>query len=97
MSKGITYTVTEADGFTHTRYSAGHIKPHYTHAVVRVPHGRKSQVNYASREDLARSNLADALKPLMSNAYTRKNYPEEVGKPANPDAKIYPVTWRKGR
>jgi hypothetical protein len=88
----VRYTVTEADGFKHTRISRSHAQPIYTHAVVRVPHGSKASVSYSSRLDLAQQTLAEAMKPLVDNSFTRKHHPDLVGKPFYSRAKIYPVT-----
>lgn len=56
----VTYTVTEADGFQHTRTSRAENEQRYFWAVVRVPHGRKRDVSYCSRRDLAQNLLAGA-------------------------------------
>jgi hypothetical protein len=87
----VTYTVKDDSGHVHTRTSAGDNEPRYTHAVVRVPGGGKADVSYCSRLDLAQGILAQAMRPLEGNNFTRKHYPERIGKPPYPEAKIYPV------
>lgn len=76
----VTYTVTEADGFQHTRTSARHLEPQYPFAVVRHPHGRKHLVSFHGTEQLARQALSQAL----SQTYD--------GKASYPEARLYPTT-----
>lgn len=87
----VTYIVREPDGFEHSRTSRGHRLPQYFHAVVRWPQARKAGVSYHSTLQLAQAALAEAFKPLAKNSYTVEQYPERVGQPTYPDAKIYPV------
>lgn len=88
----VRYLVIEDDGTEHTRTSAGHTAPRYTHAVVKTPGGSKAAVSYCGSEDLARKELGAAMRPFKSNAYTRRHSPERIGKPLYPGAKIYPVS-----
>lgn len=58
----VTYTATDSTGTVHTRTSARHTAPIYTHAVVLKPGDtKKSLVRFSSRRDLALKNLQDAL------------------------------------
>lgn len=58
----VTYTATDSTGMIHTRTSARHLQPIYTHAVVMVPgNAKKSLVTFSSRRDLAVANLQKAL------------------------------------
>jgi hypothetical protein len=75
----VTYTVTEDSGFTHVRTSVGHLQAEYLFAVVRVPGGKKSQVSYCSRLDLALKLLAQA----EAHTYQGERY--------YPHAKLYAV------
>lgn len=76
----VIYTVTEADGFQHTRTSRAENAQKYFWAVVMVPHGAKRHVTYSSRRDLAERLLANA------KAHTYQ------GRHTYPDAALYPVT-----
>ncbi len=65
MTTGITYFCNDNDGNVYTRYSAGHVTPRYTFAVVsRVPGtvATKHLVTYAARRELAHKAFQAARK-----------------------------------
>ncbi|PYE89631.1 hypothetical protein [Phyllobacterium leguminum] len=70
----VIYTVTDSTGVVHTRRSAGHTEPRYTHAVCAVPGStRKNHVSYAGSYDLAMKSLADWKKTVAGqNAELRE-------------------------
>lgn len=87
----VTYTVTESDGFKHTRTSVGHNAPEYFWAVVRVPHGGKADISFSSRRELAEANLQAAMTAVYRCSEYAKARGHKAGERIYPEAALYPV------
>jgi hypothetical protein len=75
QAMSVTYTATDSTGTVHTRTSARHVEPHYTHAVVMAPGtDEKRFVSFHSRTDLAMRQLEN-VRSMVRFQNNEKLYP----------------------
>lgn len=77
---GITYFCVDQDGNAYQRYSAGHLQPRYTHAVVRQRIGStepvsKHNVSYTGSLQLARKAANDLWSGRGAQVVEVRAYP----------------------